>query len=265
MPTTECRQPECSRPTAENQRCSTHARTWRNHAQRCDLCGKIIEDPGTVRDFKDPEQQPKILGRSHLWEGGPLGIRVMVRLGRCCERWHLLKDGRTNRLMLSLHLGVDPEFPECWTWLGDCNSAGRPLFVPEGANKSSAWIAYRAVMALTQPHLSLKKNHVIDHTGCRAADGSNRRNIRCCNPLHLKPRTPGANQKRIGTRASKPIKAHATLGTMYIAVERDLPWALEPDLLEKYDLADASAELAELEMARWRDLRERGKALTSNL
>lgn len=256
MPIDQCRTPGCDRPAVESHRCSRHARTWRNHAQRCDLCARIIEDPATVRDFSDSSQTPAILGRTHFWPG-PLAGMYPVRLGHCCERFHLLKNGRENLLHLSLALTVDPNFPDCWTWGGQLNNRGRPMFKPTDGQKEHPWLAYRAIMALVLPDFAPKRTHQLDHSGCRAADGSTDRNIRCVNPLHLKFRTARANGKRVGAKASLPIAAHATIGTMYVAVERGLPWSLEPSLLDSYSYDAYVADMEQHEVPTLFVLREK--------
>ncbi|WP_152609317.1 hypothetical protein [Kocuria rosea] len=258
MPTDECRTPGCDRPRAENDRCPRHARTWRNHAVRCYLCNQIIERADTVRDFSDPTVRPKIHGRTEWWTG-PLGLKTLVSLGRCHERWHLLRDARHNRRLLAEQLTLDPDFPDCWTWTGPLNPAGRPLFVPHGGDPKFPWLAYRAMWGVTQPG-PLKRGWVLDHAGCRAADGTTVRNIRCVSPLHLKPRTQVANQKRVGTRASAPIAAHATPGTLFIGLSPHLPWPLDPALLQTYDVDALRADIAEQqshEMTRLHELLEK--------
>lgn len=258
MPAELCRVPDCDRPREENDRCPRHARTWRNRAVRCFLCDKIIERSDVWRDFDDPTSKPKIHGRTEWWTG-PLGFPMLISLGRCHERHHLLRDARLNRQLLASQLTLDPDFPECWTWTGELNPAGRPLFTPHNGDPKYPWLAYRAMWALTQSG-PLKRGWVLDHTGCVAADGSTDRNPRCVSPLHLKPRTQTANQKRVGTRASRPIEAHATLGTLFIGLTPRLPWPLDPVLLQTYDVYADVAEQQSQEMSRLHQLVARAGA-----
>lgn len=235
-----CIVPTCESSVVDSLRCSRHVRTWRNHAVRCDLCGKIIEKVSPYRDLHDQTVVPAIHGRSELWAMGRFGILSLaierVRLCRKHEHLHLMRNAGENLEKVAQSLAIDARFPECWTWKGSVRSSrgSRPMFVPVQGSSDAQWIAYRAVWHLTgqQPP---GKRHELDHVGCKAADGSNARNTLCCNPLHLASKTPRENQKNRSKRASRPIAKHTTRGALYLSQLAGMPWPFKTTEQEQAD------------------------------